>query len=335
MPSLRALAESTGETAHLSQLVAGPLQTLASAYSARHGMQVMMEDADFLPFHATASGMAVMAFLPEPVREAILAAALYNLTRTTQTNPETLRAQLPGICATGFSETDSTKHQVIAANGSSIAEAIAAEDENIAMQAMGRGAATLCARLQRKGAFDRVIMLGGSMGTNLAQLLCPRWPDPRLSRQYHKIRGEAARTKFLSLKKGYHGTHMGGASVNGNANYRSAYELLLPGCFHVPAPYTYRNPFNESDPAKLAQLCLQALEDEIAFQGAGTIAAFIMEPILGAGGVILPRSGFMPGVEAICSKNGVLLIADEVITAFGRTGAWTGSRLWGVKPDFT
>ena len=180
MPSLRALAESTGETAHLSQLVAGPLQTLASAYSARHGMQVMMEDADFLPFHATASGMAVMAFLPEPVREAILAAALYNLTRTTQTNPETLRAQLPGICATGFSESDSTKHQVIAASGSSIAEAIAAEDENIAMQAMGRGAATLCARQQREGAFDRVIVLGGSMGTDLAQLLCNRWPDPRL-----------------------------------------------------------------------------------------------------------------------------------------------------------
>ena len=156
----------------------------------------------------------------------------------------------------------------------------------------------------------------------------------RLARQYHKIRGEAGRTKFLSLKKGYHGTHMGGASVNGNANFRTAYEPLLPGCFHIPAPYTYRNPFNESDPAKLAQLCLQALEDEIAFQGAATIAAFIMEPILGAGGVIPPHPTFMPGVEAICRKHGILLIADEVITAFGRTGAWTGSRLWGVKPDF-
>jgi adenosylmethionine-8-amino-7-oxononanoate aminotransferase len=156
----------------------------------------------------------------------------------------------------------------------------------------------------------------------------------RLSRQYHKIRGEAGRTKFLSLKKGYHGTHMGGASVNGNANFRTAYEPLLPGCFHIPAPYTYRNPFNESDPARLAQLCLQALEDEIAFQGAATIAAFIMEPILGAGGVIPPHPTFMPGVEAICRKHGILLIADEVITAFGRTGAWTGSRLWGVKPDF-
>ena len=156
----------------------------------------------------------------------------------------------------------------------------------------------------------------------------------RLARQYHKIRGDAARTKFLSLKKGYHGTHIGGASVNGNANFRTAYEPLLPGCHHIPAPFPYRNPFNETDPARLAQLCLQALEDEIAFQGAGTIAAFIMEPILGAGGVIPPHPSFMPGVEAICRKHGILLIADEVITAFGRTGAWSGSRLWGVHPDF-
>lgn len=156
----------------------------------------------------------------------------------------------------------------------------------------------------------------------------------RLARQYHKVRGEAGRTKFLSLKKGYHGTHMGGASVNGNANFRTQYEPLLPGCYHIPAPYTYRNPFNETDPEKLAQLCLQALEDEIAFQGAGTVAAFIMEPILGAGGVIPPHESFMPGVREICTKHGILLIADEVITAFGRTGSWTGSRHWGVQPDF-
>ncbi len=155
----------------------------------------------------------------------------------------------------------------------------------------------------------------------------------RLARQYHKIRGEAGRVKFLSLKKGYHGTHFGGASVNGNANFRTAYEPLLPGCHHIPAPYTYRNPFGESDPARLAQLCLSALEDEIAFQGAGTIAAFIMEPVLGAGGVIPPHESFMPGVREICSRHGILLIADEVITGFGRTGDPTGSRHWGVKPD--
>lgn len=155
----------------------------------------------------------------------------------------------------------------------------------------------------------------------------------RLARQYHKIRGEAGRVKYLSLKKGYHGTHTLGASVNGNANFRTQYEPLMSGCFHIPAPYPYRNPFNETDPEKLAQLCLAALEDEIAFQGAGTIAAFIMEPILGAGGVIPPHESFMPGVREICSRHGILLIADEVITAFGRTGSWSGSRHWGVQPD--
>ncbi|WP_069298598.1 aminotransferase class III-fold pyridoxal phosphate-dependent enzyme [Neptunicoccus sediminis] len=155
----------------------------------------------------------------------------------------------------------------------------------------------------------------------------------RLARQYHKIRGETQRTKFLSLKKGYHGTHFGGASVNGNNRFRTAYEPLLPGCRHLPAPYTYRNPYNETDPAKLAQLILQAAEDEIAFEGANTIAAFIMEPVLGAGGIMVPHESFMPGMREICSRHGILMIADEVITAFGRTGDWSGSRHWGVQPD--
>lgn len=155
----------------------------------------------------------------------------------------------------------------------------------------------------------------------------------RLARQYHKLRKEPGRVKFLSLKKGYHGTHIGGASVNGNANFRTDYEPLLPGCHHIPAPYTYRNPFNETDPAKLAKLCVAALEDEIAFQGAGTIAAMIMEPILGAGGVIPPHKSFAPMVREICDRNGILLITDEVITAYGRTGAWSGARLWGIRPD--
>lgn len=155
----------------------------------------------------------------------------------------------------------------------------------------------------------------------------------RLARQYHKLRGEAGRTKFLSIKKGYHGTHVGAASVNGNANFRNAYEPLLPGCYHTPAPYTYRNPFNETDPERLAQLCVQALEDEIAFQGANTIAAMIMEPIMGAGGVIPPHKSFAPMVQDICNRNGILLITDEVITAYGRTGAWSGARLWGIQPD--
>ena len=155
----------------------------------------------------------------------------------------------------------------------------------------------------------------------------------RLARQYHKLRGESGRVKYISLKKGYHGTHTSCASVNGNSNFRTQYEPLMPGCYHIPAPYPYRNPFNETDPEKLAAHCIATFEDEIAFQGAGTVAAFIMEPILGAGGVIPPHKSFMPAIRTICDKYGILLIADEVITAYGRTGAWSGSRLWGVQSD--
>ena len=155
----------------------------------------------------------------------------------------------------------------------------------------------------------------------------------RLARQYHKINGQPERTKFVALKKGYHGTHFGGASVNGNANFRRNYEPLMPGVFHLAAPYPYRNPFGTDDPAAIAAAIARQFEDEIAFQGADTIAAFIMEPVLGAGGIMVPHETFMPQMRAICDRHGILLIADEVITAFGRTGAWTGSRLWGVKPD--
>lgn len=155
----------------------------------------------------------------------------------------------------------------------------------------------------------------------------------RLARQYWKIKGQRDRTKFLALKKGYHGTHFGGASVNGNANFRRNYEPLLPGVYHIPSPWAYRNPFNETDPARLAQLCANALVDEIEFQGADTIAAMIMEPVLGAGGVIVPHDSFMGLVREICDRYGILLISDEVITGFGRTGAWSGARLWKVKPD--
>lgn len=155
----------------------------------------------------------------------------------------------------------------------------------------------------------------------------------RLARQYHKINGAHSRTKFLSLKKGYHGTHFGGASVNGNNRFRVNYEPLLPGCFHLPSPYTYRNPFNETNPERLADLCVMAAVDEIEFQGPETIAAFIMEPIQGAGGVIVPHKSYMKKMRDVCTKYGILMISDEVITGFGRIGDWCGARYWGVTPD--
>lgn len=154
----------------------------------------------------------------------------------------------------------------------------------------------------------------------------------RIARQYWKVVGQADRTKFISLKQGYHGTHFGGASVNGNTVFRRSYEPLLPGCYHVETPWTYRNPFTE-DPEELAQICANLLEREILFQGPDTVAAFIAEPIQGAGGVIVPPASYWPLIRQVCDKYGVLLIADEIVTGFGRSGSMFGSRLWGVKPD--
>ena len=154
----------------------------------------------------------------------------------------------------------------------------------------------------------------------------------KMARQYHKLKGQADRYKFISLKQGYHGVHFGGASVNGNSNFRRSFEPLLPGCFHLDTPWTYRNPYTE-DPVKLGELCAQLLEREIQFQGPDTVAAFIAEPVQGAGGVIVPPANYWPLVREICDKYGVLLIADEVVTGFGRTGHLFGTRMWGVNAD--
>lgn len=154
----------------------------------------------------------------------------------------------------------------------------------------------------------------------------------KLARQYWKVLGQSDRTKFISLRQGYHGVHFGGMSVNGNTNFRRAYEPLLPGCFHVDTPWLYRNPYTD-DPLELGRICAELLEREIIFQGPDTVAAFIAEPVQGAGGVIVPPENYWPAVRQICDRHGVLLIADEVVTGFGRTGHLFGTRMWGVNAD--
>ncbi|MFN9280332.1 MAG: aminotransferase class III-fold pyridoxal phosphate-dependent enzyme [Betaproteobacteria bacterium] len=154
----------------------------------------------------------------------------------------------------------------------------------------------------------------------------------KIARQFHKLRGQKDRTKFIALKQGYHGVHFGGMSVNGNTNFRRAYEPLLPGCFHLDSPWAYRNPWGLEGEA-LGQAVAQALERELVFQGPDTVAAFIAEPVQGAGGVIVPPANFWPLVRDVCNRHGVLLIADEVVTGFGRTGQMFGTRTWGVQAD--
>jgi len=155
----------------------------------------------------------------------------------------------------------------------------------------------------------------------------------KLARQYHILNGEADRKKFISLKNAYHGVHFGAASVNGLNVFRRNYEPLLNGTIHVDAPWLYRNPWNCEDPDQLAQLCADQLAREIEHQMPDTVAAFIAEPVMGAGGVIVPPEKYWPLVREVCDRYGILLIADEVVTGFGRSGNMFGSRGWGVAPD--
>ncbi len=154
----------------------------------------------------------------------------------------------------------------------------------------------------------------------------------KLARQYWRLMGHPARTKIISLRRAYHGVTLGALSANGYTYYREPFEPLLPGFIQTETPYLYRNPFT-TDHEELGRLCAELLEREIIYQGPNSVAAFMAEPVQGAGGVIVPPPGFWPRLREICDRHGVLFIADEVVTGFGRLGSMFGSRAWGVKPD--
>ncbi|MFG1430258.1 aminotransferase class III-fold pyridoxal phosphate-dependent enzyme [Xanthobacter sp. V2C-8] len=154
----------------------------------------------------------------------------------------------------------------------------------------------------------------------------------KIARQYWKIEGEPEKIKFISLRNGYHGLHFGAMSACGGNAWRRAYEPLVPGFYQVESPHLYRNPFTR-DPEELSAICATLLERELEYQVPDTVAAVIAEPVQGAGGVIVPPASYFPRLREICDRHNVLLIADEVITGFGRSGAMFGSRGWGVKPD--
>ena len=154
----------------------------------------------------------------------------------------------------------------------------------------------------------------------------------KLARQYWKVMDHPEKTKFISLKNAYHGMQFGALSASGGILWRRAYEPLMPGFFQVDNPDTYRNPWT-NDPGELANICVNILDREIQHQGPGTVAAFIAEPVQGAGGMIIPPHNYWPLLREVCDKHDILLIADEVITGFGRTGSMFGTRAWGVKAD--
>src|SRR5579862_1273702 len=153
----------------------------------------------------------------------------------------------------------------------------------------------------------------------------------KLARQYHALRGER-RWKAISRNVAYHGTTMGALSINGVASLRTPFEPLVPGVFHVSNTNRYHRPAGESD-AEFTAWLIDELERTIEAEDPSTIAMVIMEPVQNAGGSFVAPEGYWAGVRELCDRYGILLCADEVITGFGRVGAWFGSELYDIRPD--
>jgi adenosylmethionine-8-amino-7-oxononanoate aminotransferase len=153
----------------------------------------------------------------------------------------------------------------------------------------------------------------------------------KLARQYHQARGER-RWKAVSRRLAYHGTTMGALSINGIAALRAPFEPLVPDAIHVRNTNRYHRPAGETEEEFTAFL-LEDLESAIVQEGPETVAMVIMEPVQNAGGSFTPPAGYWRGVREICDRYGILLVADEVITGFGRLGSWFGSELYDIRPD--
>jgi adenosylmethionine-8-amino-7-oxononanoate aminotransferase len=153
----------------------------------------------------------------------------------------------------------------------------------------------------------------------------------KLARQYHAARGER-RWKAIARRIAYHGTTMGALSINGIASLRTPFEPLVPDVLHVRNTNRYHRPAEETE-AQFTAFLLEDLEETIEQAGAETVAMVIMEPVQNAGGSFTPPRGYWPGVREICDRYGILLCADEVITGFGRVGAWFGSERYDIRPD--
>jgi adenosylmethionine-8-amino-7-oxononanoate aminotransferase len=153
----------------------------------------------------------------------------------------------------------------------------------------------------------------------------------KLARQYHTARGER-RWKAIARRIAYHGTTMGALSINGIASLRTPFEPLVPDVHHVHNTNRYHRPPEETEEEFTAFL-LQDLEETIEQTGPETVAMVIFEPVQNAGGSYTPPEGYWRGVREICDRYGILLCADEVITGFGRVGAWFGSERYDIRPD--
>jgi adenosylmethionine-8-amino-7-oxononanoate aminotransferase len=150
----------------------------------------------------------------------------------------------------------------------------------------------------------------------------------KLVRQYHKLTGNPLKTKIIARETAYHGTTLGAVSITGITPLRTAFEPLVPGAHHAPNTNEYRWP-EERDPLWAAN----EIERIIEFQDPDTVAAVILEPVQNSGGCFVPQDGYWQRVREICDRHNILLIADEVICAWGRLGHYFGVERFNVEPD--
>lgn len=140
------------------------------------------------------------------------------------------------------------------------------------------------------------------------------------------------RAKVLAAYRSYHGATAGAMALTGEPR-RWASEPSIPGVVHVMGPYTYRSSFGAATDAEEGERALAHLGEVIQMEGPDQIAAVILETVVGTNGVLIPPDGYLPGVRRLCDEHGILLILDEVMVGFGRTGAWFATDHWGVAPD--
>jgi L-2,4-diaminobutyrate transaminase len=150
---------------------------------------------------------------------------------------------------------------------------------------------------------------------------------------YNNILGRPEKKKIVSRWRGYHGSGLMTGSLTGLELFHRKFDLPFAQVLHTEAPYFYRRSDAAMDEAAFVTHCVAALEALIDREGADTIAAFIGEPVLGTGGIVPPPEGYWPAIEAVLRRHDILLIADEVVTGFGRLGSMFGSAHYGISPD--
>jgi len=154
----------------------------------------------------------------------------------------------------------------------------------------------------------------------------------KIARYYHAARGEPQRQHFIGLERGYHGSAFTGAGMTGLPGFHAYFGLPLEFQHHIPSHDLYRHPAGP-DPEAVVRAGLEDFQRQVEAVGAERVAAFIVEPIQGAGGILVPPPGWLSAIREACRAHGILFIADEVITGFGRTGRWFACDHEGVQPD--